>query len=141
MALGEERKGAHLEGMRHIALRVTDIRASRRFYIEQFGMELVWTPDEGAVYLSSGVDNLALHQIPAGEPIPKDAAQRLDHFGFIAENEAVVDAFHARMKQDGVPIVKPPKRHRDGSYSFYLADPDGNVIQILYEPRISRKRS
>ena len=30
--------------------------------------------------------------------------------------------------------------HRDGSYSFYLADPDHIVIQILYEPRISAVR-
>ena len=38
----------------------------------------------------------------------------------------------------GATIAKPPKQHRDGSYSFYFADPDGNVIQALYEPTISR---
>jgi len=35
-----------------------------------------------------------------------------------------------------VTIVKPLKLHRDGSYSFYLADPDGNTVQVLYEPNI-----
>ena len=40
----------------------------------------------------------------------------------------------------GGAIVKPPKQHRDGSYSFYFSDPDGNVIQALYEPTISRLR-
>jgi predicted enzyme related to lactoylglutathione lyase len=39
----------------------------------------------------------------------------------------------------GATIVKPPRRHRDGSYSFYMADPDGNVVQVLYEPNISGK--
>ena len=34
-------------------------------------------------------------------------------------------------------IAKPLARHRDGSVSFYLRDPDGNVIQVLYEPSIS----
>jgi len=38
----------------------------------------------------------------------------------------------------GGTIAKPPKQHRDGSYSFYFSDPDGNVIQALYEPTISR---
>jgi catechol-2,3-dioxygenase len=33
--------------------------------------------------------------------------------------------------------VHRPKRHRDGSYSFYVADPDGNTVQVLYEPTIS----
>ena len=40
--------------------------------------------------------------------------------------------------QYGATIAKPPKQHRDGSYSFYFTDPDGNVIQALYEPTISK---
>ncbi|WP_455389730.1 VOC family protein [Petrachloros mirabilis] len=38
----------------------------------------------------------------------------------------------------GGKIAKVPKQHRDGSYSFYFSDPDGNVIQALYEPTISK---
>ena len=38
----------------------------------------------------------------------------------------------------GGKVLKPPKQHRDGSYSFYFSDPDGNIIQALYEPRISQ---
>jgi hypothetical protein len=34
--------------------------------------------------------------------------------------------------------VRRPKRHRDGSYSFYVADPDGNTVQVLFEPTISK---
>jgi len=37
----------------------------------------------------------------------------------------------------GIPIVHPFKIHRDGSASFYCADPDGIVIQLLYEPTLS----
>src|SRR5205823_1929925 len=40
--------------------------------------------------------------------------------------------------QNGAKILTVPKRHRDGSYSCYLADPDGNTIQILYDATISR---
>jgi hypothetical protein len=29
------------------------------------------------------------------------------------------------------------KHHRDGSVSFYLRDPDGNIVQVLYESAIS----
>ena len=38
----------------------------------------------------------------------------------------------------GGTIAKTPKQHRDGSYSFYFSDPDGNLIQALYEPTISQ---
>ena len=37
----------------------------------------------------------------------------------------------------GVTIVHRFKIHRDGSASFYCADPDGIVIQMLYEPQLS----
>ena len=40
-------------------------------------------------------------------------------------------------KSIGVEIVHELKHHRDGSVSFYIRDPDGNVIQALYEPTIS----
>ncbi len=125
-----------LRGLRHLALRVRDLERSRRFYEGLLGMKSVWQPDALNLYLSSGTDNLALHQVGPGEVL-KQEGQFLDHFGFIAENEAVVDQVFERMSAAAVKIVKPPKRHRDDSYSFYMADPDGNVIQILYEPHIS----
>ncbi|HEX7767813.1 MAG TPA: VOC family protein, partial [Nitrospira sp.] len=54
-------------GLRHLALRVTDLPTSRRFYEDLLGMKVVWEPDTDNVYFSSGSDNLALHQIPCDE--------------------------------------------------------------------------
>ncbi len=125
-----------LQGLRHLALRVANLSNSRRFYEDLIGMKSVWQPDNHSLYLSLGCDNLALHEITSGESLSKEG-QKLDHFGFIAENETIVDQFFEKMKTAQVPIVKPVKRHRDNSYSFYISDPDGNVIQILYEPNIS----
>ncbi len=100
-------------------------------------MKIVWQPDARACYLSLGCDNLALHETISGESVTQRDGQFLDHLGFIAENEVIVDQMFEQVKAAGVPIVKKTKRHRDGAYSFYMADPDGNVIQILYEPHIS----
>jgi hypothetical protein len=96
------------------------------------------------VYFSSGTDNLALHQISPGELAgyrpPK--SQLLDHVGVILESPQAVDrmfqAVEPAIAGFGGAIVKLPKQHRDGSYSFYFSDPDGNVIQALYEPTISK---
>lgn len=128
-----------VRGLRHLALRVTDISRSRAFYENLFGMGVVWQPDPDHLYLSSGSDNLALHQIPAAD-LADYAGLRgrfMDHFGFIVETPQAVDRMFEWVERNGVRIVQRPKRHRDGSYSFYLADPDGNTIQILYEPTIS----
>ena len=128
-----------LKGLWHLALKVTDLTRSQTFYQTLFGMRVVWRPDPENVYLSSGQDNLALHQIPTSEGIEykQNAAQYLDHLGFIVNTPDAVDRLFREAEQAQATIVKHPARHRDGSYSCYLADPDGNTVQVLYEPNIS----
>ena len=131
-------------GLRHVALRVTNLARSRAFYEQLLGMRVVWEPDADNVYFSSGTDNLALHQISKGElaAYRPSAGQLLDHIGVILENPQAVDQMHrdiaSKIESLGGRIAKEPKQHRDGSYSFYFSDPDGNVIQALYEPTISK---
>jgi len=120
-------------GLRHLALRVADVKRAKDFYARVFGMRLVWEPDADNAYMSSGCDNLALHRDAAGER----AWQSLDHLGFIAPAIADVEAGYEWARSNGIDVAHPLRRHRDGSVSFYIRDPDGNVIQILYEPSIS----
>jgi len=54
-------------------------------------------------------------------------AQFFDHIGFIMGSVEAVGRLFERVERDGVKIVKALKRHRDGSYSFYMEDPDGNI--------------
>jgi catechol 2,3-dioxygenase-like lactoylglutathione lyase family enzyme len=125
-----------LKGMRHIALKVRDIQRSKAFYQETFGMEVVWEPDPQNVYLSSGADNLALHELSKGVQ-PSSSEQQLDHLGFVVESIERVRELEKEFRTRGVKIVHPFKLHRDDSASFYCADPDGILIQVLYEPRLS----
>ena len=129
-------------GLRHVALKVTNLALSKFFYQKWFGMIVVWEPDADNVYMSSGVDNLALHQIPREdlETHQPECGQFLDHVGFLMKSPENVDRLYEQVIKEGVKIVHHPKQHRDGSYSFYLADPDQIVIQILYEPTISTIR-
>ena len=137
-------KRAVHKGLRHVALRVTNLARSRAFYEALLGMQVVWEPDADNVYLSSGTDNLALHQISAAEldAYRPPQAQLLDHMGVILEDREAVDGMYreiqAKVASMGGTIAKAPKQHRDGSYSFYFSDPDGNLIQALYEPTISQ---
>jgi catechol 2,3-dioxygenase-like lactoylglutathione lyase family enzyme len=117
-------------GMRHLALRVNDVARASEFYARVFGMNVVWQPDPDNAYLSSGCDNLALHR---GMP----GAGALDHLGFIVPTVADLEAGWRWAESERLDIVHPLRRHRDGSVSFYIRDPDGNVIQLLFEPEIS----
>lgn len=118
-----------VRGLRHVALRVRDVAAAARFYADSFGMRVVWQPDAENVYLSSGSDNLALHQEPAAGP-----GGALDHLGFLVASAEDVHAAAAALRARGVPIAKDPRAHRDGSVSCYCRDPDGNLVQILWLP-------
>jgi catechol 2,3-dioxygenase-like lactoylglutathione lyase family enzyme len=121
-------------GLRHLALKVSDVERAAQFYARVFGMRLVWQPDPDNAYLSSGCDNLALHR---GRHSDNADLQVLDHFGFIVPSIAEVEAAWAWAQSEHLDIAHPFKHHRDGSASFYLRDPDANVIQVLYEPTVS----
>jgi len=123
-------------GMRHLALTVSDVDRAKAFYERVFGMKVVWQPDPENAYLSSGCDNLALHHGNGGDP----AAQHLDHLGFIVPTISDVEAAWEWAQAEHLDIAKALKHHRDGSVSFYVRDPDGNVVQVLYEPSISPQR-
>jgi catechol 2,3-dioxygenase-like lactoylglutathione lyase family enzyme len=120
-------------GMRHLALRVNDVARTTEFYARVFGMHLAWQPDSDNAYLSSGCDNLALHRGGPGD----SGAGALDHLGFVVATVADLEAGWQWAQAERLDIVHPLRHHRDGSVSFYIRDPDGNVIQLLFEPNIS----
>lgn len=124
--------------MRHIALKVREVARAKKFYQELLGMDVVWEPDAQNVYLSSGADNIALHEV-SGEFAAAAIEKQLDHLGFVVETIERVKELESEFIVRGVTIVHPFKLHRDGSASFYCADPDGIVIQLLYEPTLSRQ--
>jgi len=124
-------------GIRHVALNVKNVRESLEFYSKVLGMTLEWMPDPENAYLTSGEDNLALHQLPPGqEPGP---VQTVHHIGFVVRRPDDVDEWADRLRKLGVALAAEPKTHRDGARSFYFHDPDGLLIQLIYHPPISNK--
>ncbi|MYF02346.1 MAG: hypothetical protein F4227_05110 [Gammaproteobacteria bacterium] len=120
------------QGLHHVALTSTNFEASREFYAEIMKMQVEWEPDTDNVYLTNGNDNLAIHR---GNP--KDS--KLDHIGFILNSEEEVDQWYSYLCTKGVQIAKEPKTHRDGARSFYVYDPDGVSVQLIYHPPLSKQ--
>ncbi len=123
-------------GAHHIALLIKNFDACAHFYTKLLGMRIDWKPDEDNLYLTSGNDNLALHRAPSDFMPHKH--QRLDHIGFFLNEREDVDTWCEYLKNQGVTIKALPKDHRDGTRSFYCADPDGNVVQLIYYPKLQK---
>jgi catechol 2,3-dioxygenase-like lactoylglutathione lyase family enzyme len=121
-------------GLRHLAINVMRMDDMKRFYVDLLGFEVEWEPDRDNVYLSSGVDNLALHR---AETVSPQGA--LDHLGLIVRRLEDVDRWALFLEKHDVALVAKPRTHRDGARSCYFKDPDGNSVQIIYHPPISNR--
>jgi catechol 2,3-dioxygenase-like lactoylglutathione lyase family enzyme len=121
-------------GLRHVALKVQDLKQMRSFYVDILGFRVEWEPDPQNLYLTSGADNLALHEV--SEILTPG---RLDHIGLIVQQPSDVDSWAEYLKQNGVRLAMEPKTHRDGARSIYFPDPEQNMIQIIYHPPISKQ--
>jgi len=121
-------------GLRHLALKVHDMKRMRSFYVDLLGFTVEWEPDPRNLYLTSGADNLALHEL--SEPF---SAGSLDHLGILVKTPETVDDWASYLKDKGIALSMEPKTHRDGARSIYFKDPEENVIQIIFHPPISSK--
>ena len=124
-------------GLRHLALNVRRMAEMQAFYVDVLGFQVEWEPDPQNVYLTSGRDNLALHQADAVQGNEQVGQGALDHLGVIVASAELVDEWAAFLESKGVALDMRPKTHRDGARSCYFRDPDGNRVQIIYHPPIS----
>jgi catechol 2,3-dioxygenase-like lactoylglutathione lyase family enzyme len=109
----------------HVAVRVQDIARAKAFY-QSLGLRLPWDANDWAYLQSPGNgDGVAL--------LSPEYTAAGPHFAFHFDNREAVDAVHAELVTSGYP-VGPVHDHRDGTASFYLQDPEGNWLEILYEP-------
>jgi catechol 2,3-dioxygenase-like lactoylglutathione lyase family enzyme len=118
---------------------VTKLDAMRQFYVDLLGFAVEWEPDADNLYLSSGLDNLALHRAAMREEAEAGSPSPLDHLGLIVREPGAVDQWASFLEANGVTLDAGPRTHRDGARSCYFRDPDGNRIQIIHHPPISGK--
>jgi catechol 2,3-dioxygenase-like lactoylglutathione lyase family enzyme len=123
----------------HINVPVTDLEASRRFYVaalEPFGAHAIDEPGP-----PEGWGPAVMIGPPDAEDIglvPGEIATPL-HIALAAPDRATVDAFHAAAlaaggTDNGAPGLRPD--YHAGYYGAFVLDPDGhNVEAVFHGPR------
>jgi catechol 2,3-dioxygenase-like lactoylglutathione lyase family enzyme len=118
----------------HGTLECRDIAATRRFYEEVLGLEVVQQAPM-ALFIRLGSDHCyAVVETRRGDR----EMPLLNHNGIdLATEEEVREAYDTlqRVKDDyGIRKLTNPV-HQHGTYSFYLQDLDGNWWEICHLPR------
>ena len=124
-APGSPEAGSPQHRLGHVALRVQDMERAKAFYAA-LGLRLTW----------EAADWCYLQWPASGEGIAllsPDYRAAGPHFAFHFSERSEVDTVHAQLVASG-HSCGPVHDHRDGTASFYLQDPEGNWLEMLYEP-------
>ena len=125
-----------LPGLRfgHVAFRVTDIERSLRWYREAFGAEVVAHVEalgpKPEYYYAEFAPGQLVEFFVNGQAVPEPPA---DAAGF-AHLCLVVDDVQqalAHVTGMGATISRPYFEGRAGQKVFFVADPDGNQIEVM----------
>ena len=129
----------------YITLGVADLAESRRFYREVFGWQETADSNENIAFFQAG--NALLLALFGKAALARDAQIPEQSSGFprftLAHNvgsEAEVDALFAGFAAKNANIIKAPQKVFWGGYSGYLADPDGFLWEIAFNPFLQKLR-
>ncbi|OAM25746.1 MULTISPECIES: VOC family protein [Eikenella] len=129
----------------YITLGVADLAESRRFYREVFGWQETADSNENIAFFQAG--NALLLALFGKAALAHDAQIPEQSSGFprftLAHNvgsEAEVDALFAGFAAKNINIIKAPQKVFWGGYSGYLADPDGFLWEIAFNPFLQKLR-
>lgn len=114
--------------LRHVAINCNhskDLYADAEFFAKAFELEevgRVGKPDNGAVYLSDGVINIAM--IKMSDPnFPNYTPDGLNHIGFVVDD---LDAAIKRAEELGaVAMVDPDHRDAGDTWEMKMKAPNG----------------
>jgi len=130
-----------LQGLDHLVLRVVDLDAMLRFYVDVLGCSVERRQDEiGLVQLRAGRSLIDLVPVDGqlgrmGGAAPGAQGRNLDHFCLRVEpfDEA---AIRAHLAAQGVDAGRTESRYgaEGEGPSLYLGDPEGNVVELKGPP-------
>ena len=125
----------------HIVLRVTDLQAMMRFYIDVLGCSVEREQTQIGLYqLRAGTALIDLVPVDGelgrkGGPPPGKEARNLDHFCLRVEPYEP-DAIIAHLRRHGVetgPVTSRYGAEGQGP-SIYAQDPEGNTVELKGPP-------
>lgn len=116
-------------GLAVLAVYVTDLERARRFYVDVLGFQQAGGMSPG-ILLQAGDVTLYLEGGREPSPAPGTTGTTTSACFYTG---SVREAW-ARIQELGLPVVEPYTEHAPTFAMFRIADPDGNVIELVGKP-------
>lgn len=124
-----------------LTLGVADLSASIDFYENKFGWTRSEMSNDDFIVFSLEGFRLALyprHELAADATVSAGGSGfRAFSMSYNVDTEVAVDELVNVLRSRGVLVLKEPQKVFWGGYSCYVADPDGNLWEIAYNPFLS----
>lgn len=112
--------------LNHVSVIATDFEASRRFYVDELGLEVLPSPNFAFPVLWLKAGNCQIHLFGRSDPPPRSA-----HFGLQIDEFMPV---YRRMKELGAldheTFGNCMYELPDGGIQMYVRDPAGNCVEL-----------
>ena len=124
-----------MENYDHVAFQASNIEASIQFYVEKLGFRLSFkavNTQEGEAYAFLTLGNLRLELIQDLKQTSYPKAElRPPYCPHLAIETGDMQKAVARLKENGVPILRGPLAIEGEETWMYFTDPDGNVLEYI----------
>ena len=118
-----------VEGVNHINLAVSDLKASVKFYSDLFDFEIIDDSHKGYVVMT--LDPIKIKLIKVDKVENQLSAMKQPSVSFIMDVDDFTEAI-TEIEDKKIPIVRGPEATESGGETLIFKDPDNNLIEIFY---------
>lgn len=135
-----------LDAIHHVAMVTNDLDATKRFYCDFLGGEVVMegyllhgATGQCFIALGSGamleffefpdIEMPAWTSMFLGDEMPR-SGRILEHIAFSVESEDELVAWQQKVADAGIPVVRPPGRD-----VIFFPDPNNATVQVIVAPQ------
>jgi len=120
-----------VEGINHVNLAVSDLKASVKFYSDLFDFEIIDDSHKG--YIVMTLDPIKVKLIKVEKVENQLSALKQPSISFIMDVDDFTEAI-TEIEEKEIQIVRGPETTESGGETLIFKDPDNNLIEIFYSP-------
>jgi len=117
-------------GLTHLAIAVTDVKRTKKFYHEVFEMETMYDQESFIQMTTPGCNDILVFEQKNG-PLTGNSGG-IAHFGFRLKKADDMDEVVKKIITAGGEIIDQGEFVKGSPYVFFK-DPDGYLVEVWYE--------